>query len=335
MSYLLDKKEKRKKTIIALSAAIILFLLFEWRSAVFSGLSGAAGSVFHSVLSVGNGFSEKTAGYGSYFASKNSLFQENQKLHSDLDSANARMDNYNTLLSENEKMKEILGRMAKNRKLVIASIMAGADSSLYNTLIIDAGVSAGVSYGDTVFAYGDIPIGKVAEADAFSSKVVLFTGPGESTQAFIHTGALPALPQAPAESPSLSASSASGVSSGVMDSSAGTSSDAHGGGLPSATADGNPPPSLSAGAKGGASPSSGKSLLVELSGRGGGNFEMEAPRDVSILVGAEAVMPGITPYVLGKVAAVISDPRDAIQKFLLTAPVNVRELKFVEVEVKK
>jgi len=45
------------------------------------------------------------------------------------------------------------------------------------------------------------------------------------------------------------------------------------------------------------------------------------------------VLPGITPYTLGIVQTILSDPRDSFQKALLVSPVNIFELKFVEVEI--
>jgi len=59
---------------------------------------------------------------------------------------------------------------------------------------------------------------------------------------------------------------------------------------------------------------------------------MILPRDFVLEKGNEVVLPGITPYVLGIVQSILSDPRDSFQKALLVSPVNIQELKFVEVE---
>jgi cell shape-determining protein MreC len=77
---------------------------------------------------------------------------------------------------------------------------------------------------------------------------------------------------------------------------------------------------------------SGKNTFMQLIGRGGGNFEMVLPRDFVLQKGTEVVLPGITPFVVGVVETIISDPRDAFQKALLVSPVNIQELQFVEVE---
>ena len=74
-----------------------------------------------------------------------------------------------------------------------------------------------------------------------------------------------------------------------------------------------------------------KNISMEIVGRGGGNFEMIMPKDLTLAKGDQAVLPGLTPYVLGVVQTTISDPRYSFQKALLVSPVNVRELKFVEV----
>ncbi|MBI2630636.1 rod shape-determining protein MreC [Candidatus Nomurabacteria bacterium] len=76
---------------------------------------------------------------------------------------------------------------------------------------------------------------------------------------------------------------------------------------------------------------SGNEIFYELVGRGGGNFEMVLPRDIALTKGDKAVMPGLYPYVLAEVETTISDPRDPFTKALFVSPVNIQELKFVEV----
>lgn len=76
----------------------------------------------------------------------------------------------------------------------------------------------------------------------------------------------------------------------------------------------------------------GNDVYTEAIGRGGGSYEMTFPREISFPIGTEIVIPGITPYVIGLVDEVISDPRDPLQKVLLRAPVNIQELKFVAIE---
>ncbi len=78
---------------------------------------------------------------------------------------------------------------------------------------------------------------------------------------------------------------------------------------------------------------SGSDTFIELIGRGRGNFEVILPRDFELANGTLALLPGIHPYTLAEVTDIISDPRDPFKKALLKSPINIFELKFVEVEI--
>jgi cell shape-determining protein MreC len=75
-----------------------------------------------------------------------------------------------------------------------------------------------------------------------------------------------------------------------------------------------------------------RDVFMEVTGRGGGNFEMIIPSSLTALKGDQVILPGLASHVLGIIETVISDPRDSFTKALLTSPVNIQELKFVEVE---
>jgi len=263
MSYLLDKKEKRKKFLKIAIGVVVFLALFYFRSGIFSGFSSISQGVFRPVLVVGNSVGGKFNNFGAYFVSKSSLSSQNESLQSQLKDEETRILNYNTVLAENESLKEIMGRMDTKKNMVLAGILSKPNQSPYDTLVLDAGTAGGIKTGDMVFAFGNIPMGYIAEVYANSSKVVLFSNSGEKTQAIVTD----------------------------------------------------------------------KSIFFELIGRGGGNFEMVLPRDITLQKGDLVTMPGINPYTLAIVETVISDPRDPFTKALLVSPVNVQELKFVEVEI--
>ncbi len=73
-------------------------------------------------------------------------------------------------------------------------------------------------------------------------------------------------------------------------------------------------------------------LPLSMKGRGGGNFEIELPRDVELAIGSSVVFPGIHPYILGIVGDVTFDPRDPFQTVLVSLPINIQNIKFVEIE---
>jgi len=271
MNYLLDRKTKEKKFFKIAIGVVVLIVLFYFRSGIFGGLSYVSHVIFRPVLILGNNIGEKFENLSSYFISKNSLSLQNQNLQSQLDREETRMSNYNSVVAENENLKEILGRKNEKVSMILASILSKPNQSFYDTLIIDVGIAQGIEIGDMVFALGDVPIGRVAEVYANSSKVVLFSNAGEKTQVVI----------------SLSHSPAG---------------------------------------------EAGKNIFMEIIGRGGGNFEMILPRDLTLTKGDQILLPGINPYLLAVVETIISDSRNPFTKALLSSPVNIQELKFVEVE---
>ncbi len=262
MSYLLDRKNRRKKFSLFLFLIILFLTLFYFRLGILGGLSYASGVIFRPVLVLDNAVHGNFRNLGSYFLLKSSLNQENENLKLELLANKIKMANYDSVLGENILLKEMLGRIGGTRNLVLSAILGKPNQSLHDTLIIDAGAKVGIAEGDSVFAFGDVPLGRVVEVGLNSSKVILFSNSGEKTQVVL----------------------------------------------------------------------SDKNIFMEVVGRGGGNFEMILPRDLSVFKGDTVILPGILPRVLGVVETIISDPRDPIQKALLVAPVNIQEIKFVEVE---
>lgn len=262
MSYLLDKRIKRNIFFKYILLIVVLFIFIIFKSSIFNGLSYVSNIIFRPILILGNNVGGGLSNTSSYFYSKKSLLSENENLKSKLNEQEARISNYNSILDENLKIKEILERKNEKANMILASILSKPNQSPYDTLIIDVGTKNGIFPEQRVFGLGNIPIGRIAEVYANSSKVILFSNPGEKTEVVV----------------------------------------------------------------------SGKNIFMQAVGRGGGNFEMIIPRDFILEKGAEIVLPGITSFILGTVQNIISDPRDSFQKALLASPVNIQELKFVEVE---
>ncbi len=262
MSYLLDKKQKIKKIKrVALFAVFFLFLIY-FRSGVMSGLSATAHFVFRPFVFLGNNIGNNFKNLGVYFDSKKRLSLENETLKLNQNLNEARMSNYNSILDENTKLKDALGRSGENKNLILGNILSKPNSSPYDTFIIDIGTKNGIAVGQKVFAQGNVPIGKIGEVYINSSKVVLYSSPLEKTEVVV----------------------------------------------------------------------SGRDAYMQVIGRGGGNFEMLLPRDFLIEKGAEVFLPGIMPLTVAKVETILSDPRDSYQKALLLSPINIFQLKSVEVE---
>src|SRR3989344_2911741 len=184
MSYLLDKREKRKKILKLLGLVLALVIFVYFRNPIFGGLAYVAQIIFRPFLSAGGSVGGKVSSWGGYFQFKKSLQNENEDLRLRLGEMEAKIANWSILSDENIKLKEILGR-SENRKLILAAILAKPDRSPYDTLIIDAGSKIGIEAGSIVFAHGDVPVGRVSDVYSDSSKVILFSNPGEKTEILI------------------------------------------------------------------------------------------------------------------------------------------------------
>ncbi|OGD68022.1 hypothetical protein A2811_02960 [Candidatus Campbellbacteria bacterium RIFCSPHIGHO2_01_FULL_34_10] len=66
-------------------------------------------------------------------------------------------------------------------------------------------------------------------------------------------------------------------------------------------------------------------------GRGAGNFEIKLPRDIDIKVDDPIFIAGTEARVLGNVSEIIFDPKDPFQLVLIKSPVNLFELKWVQI----
>lgn len=263
MSYLLDKKTQRKKFSNIAIGVVVLIILFYFRNGVWRGFSSVSTFIFHPVVVVGDSLGGKFRSIGAYFVSKTSLLAQNENLQAEVAADDARMANYDSVVADDAAIKDILNRKNPKLNMVLGAILSKPNQSIYDTLIIDAGTDQGVKISDTVFAFGNIPIGRVADVTSNSAKVILFSNPGETTEVVL----------------------------------------------------------------------SGKNSFMQLVGRGGGNFEISLPKDSGLSKGDQVTLPGISNYLVAITQTTISDPREPLSKALLTSPVNIQNLKFVEVEI--
>jgi cell shape-determining protein MreC len=73
----------------------------------------------------------------------------------------------------------------------------------------------------------------------------------------------------------------------------------------------------------------GSDVAVTLSGRGGGEYEVNLPRDVPFNVGSIVAAQSTTDATLATIEKVITQPQDPFQRLLAKAPVNLQALKWV------
>lgn len=74
-----------------------------------------------------------------------------------------------------------------------------------------------------------------------------------------------------------------------------------------------------------------ESITIPVRGNGGGNFEIEMPRDIKVEDGDIVTLAERPDMVIAIVKSVVFDPRDPFQTVLARTPVNIQELKYVEI----
>ena len=170
MTYLLHAKRSRKNHTSAFFIVLFLclFIAFFARGVIvrnFAYMSNALGGMFYSILPQG-------------FRTANYLAQENLSLRNQISTLTASNADRNVLANENERLKSGLERKDKE-KIVYATILKRPPESLYDTFILDAGISNAVAVDDVV-ASGSVAIGKIVEVGNGYSKARLFSSSGNS-----------------------------------------------------------------------------------------------------------------------------------------------------------
>lgn len=73
-------------------------------------------------------------------------------------------------------------------------------------------------------------------------------------------------------------------------------------------------------------------VQAQATGKGGGNFEAHLPAGVSVSNGDAITFPHLRSHIFGVIESVALDSTGSLQTILFKAPVNMHELRFVEVE---
>ncbi len=109
---------------------------------------------------------------------------EAARLRAELASTSALLADRDALYRENLELKARLGRNVGQAAL-LAGVVVRPPETPYDTLIIDAGESEGVAVGDLVSAGGSMRIGEVEQVFGSTSRVILFSAPGQRYQALL------------------------------------------------------------------------------------------------------------------------------------------------------
>jgi len=191
------------------------------------------------------------------------VLKENADLRQQLADLTVRSQTIQATLDENVELKSLLGR-ASSTPSILAAIIERPPYSPYDQFIIDAGADHNFVVGSRVYAADGVLIGTISDVLSQTSKVQLYSSPGNTIQVTIGPSHIP----------------------------------------------------------------------TTATGRGGGQYEADLPRDVSVTVGDYVQAPLLNDSTFAVVTAVESDPTRPFEKILFAPPINIFQLRWVMVEVK-
>lgn len=159
---------------------IILVLGLLWRDAAANMLW----KLLEPVFSARNAAAVSSVGFFGQFGDNAKLAEENRALKEALASTTALVADRNFLYTENLSLKARLGRLVEDH-IVLSAVLLRSPGVPYGILIIDVGTKNGVRVGDYVSSSGSTYIGRVTEAYETTSRITLFSAPGQTYQGLL------------------------------------------------------------------------------------------------------------------------------------------------------
>ncbi len=169
----------RKKRIIAILVILFVAFFFAFQKGLFNKLNPLFSRLAVPVWTAEN-FSKDFLKLS--FDSKSDLYKQNVVLKTQLAKYEERIAQADSLQAENESLKELMGRIKPEMKVVLSAILAKPNQTPYDTLIIDRGEADGLKPDDLVFAQGNILIGSIESVEKNSAKVLMYSTPGNISQ---------------------------------------------------------------------------------------------------------------------------------------------------------
>ncbi|TAL49099.1 hypothetical protein EPN83_02385 [Patescibacteria group bacterium] len=177
-NYLLPNRRRslpRRALLAALVFLLLLFLLEAFAPvALFQIIRPVAEPLFRLRDILNSGMQS----VGSFFVSKHKLAGENLALERRVENLESELLALQSVAEEEERLLAEWGRKV-TKGGVLGRVLLKPYQSPYDTLLIDAGVREGAVVGARVVSRG-IVLGEVAEVYTHSSKVKLYSSPGET-----------------------------------------------------------------------------------------------------------------------------------------------------------
>lgn len=160
---------------------IFIFLLNFLNPHLFSGIAQKIGSPF---FAFGDSVRNSIYNISNNFKSKNTLILENKFLITKNLALETKLLNYELIVQENKKLKEITNKN-KSENFISGNIISWPPSSPYDTLVLDAGKKQGIENRDKVF-YENVMIGEIYDVSENTSSAYLFSTNGTKIDAILN-----------------------------------------------------------------------------------------------------------------------------------------------------
>lgn len=188
------RQEGNKKTLLLFCAAVLVLVLILLKFFAPRFLPTVFGSALAPFWRLE--YSTKSGA----FSSQDKLLAENAELKRRLEELEASTTFVSVLEAENKELKDVLLTASSTHasstiiyKKVLAPVLSRPPWSAYDELVIDGGADRGFVAGEKVYASSLSPIGKLVQVLPSTSKVMLYSSPGESYQVLIGPSGIPAL----------------------------------------------------------------------------------------------------------------------------------------------
>lgn len=179
-----NSKPRNKNRRLKIGVAIILFMALFLISFTVA-FKGALNKIALPFWKFDNYITQKFSDFFPIISSKKSLILENRRLAEELNKIGSDLSIQKIIQKENEDLKALLGREERKDNLILVAVLVKPSISPFDVIIIDAGKDKGIKAGDRVLYEGSAVIGEVEESYDKSSKVKMYSSPGEKFLALV------------------------------------------------------------------------------------------------------------------------------------------------------
>lgn len=179
-----SSKSKNKNGRLKIVALALLFVAV--LTASFTGaLKGSLSKIALPFWRFDSYVVQKFSDFFPIINSKKSLILENRRLAEELSKNASDLSMVKIIQKENQDLKTLLGRDEAEKDVILGVVLVKPSISPFDVIIIDVGIDKGVKKGDKVLYEGSAAIGEVEEVYEQSSKVKMYSSPGEKFLALV------------------------------------------------------------------------------------------------------------------------------------------------------